>query len=151
MASAKMRGAMRGQLEELKLDLSPMIDLVFLLLIFFMVTSRLIIIRQDPDVQIPVAEHAKELTSAEGRIVVNVLEGGVFRDIDGNVLTEEDIENLCRDVRRENEPAGITTRLHLRGDRRAIVREMKKVVQAAARAGVNEVVFASFTFDKYED
>lgn len=151
MASAKMRIAMRGQLEELKLELSPMIDLVFLLLIFFMVTSRLIIIRQDPEVQIPVAEHAKELSSAEGRIVVNVLEGGIVRDIEGTVLTEEDIENLCRDVRRENEPSGIKTRLHLRADRRATVREMKKVVQAAARAGVNEVVFASFTFNKYED
>jgi biopolymer transport protein ExbD len=128
-----------------------MIDLVFLLLIFFMVTSRLIVIRQDPDVEIPVAELSKELSNAEGRVIVNVLEDGVFRDLNGKTITEEDIETICRDALKVNEPAGVTTRLHLRGDRRAIVREMKKVVQAAARGGVNQVVFASYKSNPYKE
>ena len=39
----------------LQVDMSPMIDLVFLLLIFFMVSSTMITYRQDPNVKIPVA------------------------------------------------------------------------------------------------
>ena len=39
----------------MKVDLSPMIDLVFLLLIFFIVASNLITYRKDPNVVIPVA------------------------------------------------------------------------------------------------
>ena len=47
MASSKLIAAAAGPDEDLKMDMSPMIDLVFLLLIFFMVNSTLIVVRID--------------------------------------------------------------------------------------------------------
>ena len=48
MASEKLRAVTESiEGEELQMDMSSMIDLVFLLLIFFMVSSHLIIVQID--------------------------------------------------------------------------------------------------------
>jgi biopolymer transport protein ExbD len=59
MASSKLRGASAGHDEEAKLDMSPMIDMVFLLLIFFIVNATAIIVKTDPKVLPPVAKNSK--------------------------------------------------------------------------------------------
>ena len=151
MASSKFRAVIGGDQQNLKMDMSPMIDMVFLLLIFFMVTSRLIVIRQDKSVEPPVAPNAKALETANGRIVINILQDGSLSDIDSKPLTTTDLENICRARLEANKLAGFDTKLHIRGDRRAIVKEMKKVVTAAANAGVTNVVFATFKVNKYQD
>ncbi len=133
------------------MDMSPMIDMVFLLLIFFMVTSRLIVIRQDKSVEPAVALQAKPLAEARGRIVINVLQNGAIKDVNGKVITLTDVENMCRMQKEANTRAGVATRLHLRADRRVEMREVKKVVTAAANAGVADVVFATYKVNKYND
>lgn len=133
------------------MDMSPMIDMVFLLLIFFMVTSRLIVIRQDKSVQPSVALESKLLAEARGRIVVNLLQNGTVKDINGKIINLTDVENLCRTRKEQNQLAGVSTKLHLRADRRTDMREVKKVVSAAANAGVADVVFATYRVNKYSD
>ena len=56
MASEKLRKLMSDGGEELPMDISSMIDLVFLLLVFFMVSSHLIIVQIDRDVKPPTAK-----------------------------------------------------------------------------------------------
>ena len=56
MASSKLREAMAPPAEDLKPDISSMIDLVFLLLIFFMVSSHMIVVQIDKNVKVPVAD-----------------------------------------------------------------------------------------------
>ena len=48
-------------------DLSPMIDLVFLILIFFMIASTAIRFKTDPNVEIPTADRAKVAEMIDGR------------------------------------------------------------------------------------
>ena len=75
------------------MDMSPMIDLVFLLLIFFMVSSHLIIIRIDKNVRPPTADNAQVAENSHGRIVVNIYEDGTILDPNGGVMeTMEEIE-----------------------------------------------------------
>ena len=50
MASKKLHRAAAGSNDELQVDMSPMIDMVFLLLIFFIVASTVIVVKQDPEV-----------------------------------------------------------------------------------------------------
>lgn len=150
MVSKRLRALVAGEQEQLKMDMSPMIDMVFLLLIFFMVTSRLIVIRQDKSVQPSVALEAKPLAEARGRIVINLLQNGSIKDIAGNVITLTEVENLARSRKEENEREGMQTKLHLRADRRADMRDVKKVVGAAAKAGVAEVVFATYRVNMYD-
>lgn len=60
-----------------KVNLSPMIDCCFLLLIFFVVNATQITVAKDPSVSMPSAVAASELKDANGCIVVNV-----FNDYD---------------------------------------------------------------------
>ncbi|MFT4637665.1 MAG: biopolymer transport protein ExbD [Verrucomicrobiales bacterium] len=151
MASKRLRALAHGEQEQPKMDMSPMIDMVFLLLIFFMVTSRLIVIRQDKSVEPSVALESKPLAEARGRIVINLLENGAIKNIDGKVINLNDVENLCRTRKEQNFQAGISTKLHIRADRRVPMREVKKVVTAGASAGVTDVVFATYRVNKYQD
>lgn len=53
-------------------NLSPMIDCCFLLLIFFVVNATQITVSKDPSVKMPSAVSCSELKDANGCIVVNV-------------------------------------------------------------------------------
>ena len=48
--------------DELAIDMSPMIDMVFLLLIFFLVNATMIIVKQDAAVKPPVARSSWRTT-----------------------------------------------------------------------------------------
>ncbi len=63
-------------LEEPSLNLTPMIDIVFLLIIFFMVGTRFSEIEQQFDVELPHAAPLAAMSSAPDPIVVNVTQTG---------------------------------------------------------------------------
>jgi biopolymer transport protein ExbD len=149
MASQKLISAAAGPDEDLKMDMSPMIDLVFLLLIFFMVNSTLIVVRIDKDVQPPVADKAKVAKDKRGRIVINVRQDGKIYDENIKELVDEEaITRYVRDRKALNDMNDLPNRIHLRADKRVPVKEVKRAVQAAAAAGVIEVIFASYVTDK---
>jgi len=147
MASEKMQKAMAGMEEELDMDMSPMIDLVFLLLIFFMVSSHLIIIQIDKRVNPPTAENAQVAENATGRIVVNVLaDGSVWGQDKQELPTSEAITDYVDQAKQRN-PQG-ETRLHLRADEDVETRAIKKVVEAAGEAGIYDVIFGSYVVEQ---
>ena len=66
-----------------------MIDMVFLLLIFFIVNATAITVKKDPEVEPPTASNG--ITGeAEGRIVINVREDGTYTAEDLTVLPSEE-------------------------------------------------------------
>ncbi len=151
MASDKLKSAIESiQSEEMQMDMSSMIDLVFLLLIFFMVSSHLIIVKIDKRVTPPTAKNAQVAKDARGRIVVNILEDGSVWDIDQQELpTTEAITDYVDQLRLRNIDAGIeVSRLNLRADKNVDTRVIKRVVQAAGEAGVSEVIFGSWVIER---
>ena len=126
-----------------QVDLSPMIDLVFLLLIFFMVSSTLITIRQDPNITIPIASDGKVPKQVRGRIVVNVYQDGTVKSESGEVLTLDQVENRMRLAKQENP----SVRLHVRADQVAAHAMVKDVIDASARGGVVNVIFSTYITD----
>ena len=158
MASNKLsRARIMGEGETMTVDISSMIDLVFLLLIFFMVSSHLIIVRIDKNVRPPIVKNATVAENSQGRIVVNVygfglkpelvdMEGKVY-DPNGNELaTSEAIEAFVDEQAQliKSSETPMTPKLHLRADRNTDTRLIKKVVQASAKAGVIDVIFGSY-------
>ena len=119
-------------------DLSPMIDLVFLLLIFFMIASKLITFKKDPRVQIPVALERQVPKLVVGRVVLNVLNDGSIVSEDGDPMTTAQVEQMMAQAKATNPE----TRLHLRADATATHDKVKAVMNASARGGVSEVVFS---------
>ena len=60
--------------EEASVNLTPMIDIVFLLIIFFMLVTELTNLALE-QVILPIAAHAKENPGKEGEVVVNIKQG----------------------------------------------------------------------------
>ena len=127
------------------MDMSPMIDMVFLLLIFFMVNSTMIVNRLDPEVKIPIGEQSKTPEVAAGRVVVNIYSDGRFFDDKENQLQDDAaVTDYVATQERINKREGNKTRLLVRGDLGAQVESVKRVVKAAADAGVVDVIFAAY-------
>lgn len=144
MASKLSR--LTGISEDCKLDSSSMIDMVFQLLLFFMVSSRIIVNQIDPNVEIPVAPNARPPEEAAGRIIVNVYEDGRFTGALGAREPLADMDAITEYVQRRKEQVGpgILPKILLRGHRHAIVKHSKTVIQGAGAAGVNQVIFSAY-------
>ncbi len=126
-----------------------MIDMVFLLLIFFVVNSSQIVVKQDSDVKPPVASYGKKQDEKNGRIVVNVYKDGSYKSEQGVILeTDEDIFELVLKAREANDLRSYRSKLHLRGDKDAVFKYSRKVIAISAKAGVDQVMFATYVTDK---
>ena len=131
------------------MDMSAMIDLVFLLLIFFMVSSHLIIIEIDKSVKPPTATNAQVAKNATGRIVVNVYEDGrIFGAKKMELPTTESITEYVESGRMRNDENSMPSRLNLRADKNVDTRIIKRVIKAAGEAGVSDVIFGSYVVEK---
>ena len=127
------------------MDMSPMIDLVFLLLIFFMIVSQRITYLKDPNVTIPIATHSQVPREVGDRVVINVYADGTIKDVSGTrTLSPETVTAIMESARAEN-PG---TRLHLRADQRAAHRHVQVVMDASAKGGVSNVIFSTYVTDK---
>jgi len=150
MSSKKLRAAQEEQGDDTEVDMSPMIDMVFLLLIFFIVNATLIIVEMDKKVQVPIARYSEKQNDKMGRIVVNVYSDehageGRFRMADGKKVfaDDEDMVDFIKKEKARWDDKGQKPRLHLRADGKVHFTYVRRVIRAAAAAGINEVIFVS--------
>ncbi len=149
MASSKLRKTSAVNDDDAKVDMSPMIDMVFLLLIFFIVNATAIIVKTDPNVLPPVASNSKAQEDGRGRIVVNIRKDGDFTTEDMQILGDEsNIFELVKAEKEKIEALGLVPKLHLRGDEEVVFKHSRTAIRAAAAAGVNEVIFAVYQTHK---
>lgn len=130
--------------DKAKADLSPMIDLVFLLLIFFMVTANMITYPKDPEVDPPIASASKVPELVEGRVVMNIYKDGKIVDIFGKSYSTTEFTALMRRAKDQNPK----TRLHLRAHKDVPYRHIKRASQASADGGVITVIFSTYLTSK---
>ena len=134
-----MRVPIRSGRAEVGFNMTPMIDVVFLLIIFFLVSSHLA--QQESRLQLPLprAESGVETVYDERpRVTVNVLD-------DGNVLLagrRVSVDELLQRLNHEVSRMGQELELRIRADRDVPYRFVGPVMFAAARAGVWQVNFA---------
>ena len=150
MASSKLRDSRSVEDIEAKVDMSPMIDMVFLLLIFFIVNATAIIVQTDPEVLPPVAANSLRQADGRGRIVINVRQDGKFTAENFNVIlaNDTDIFDLVKTEKEKIDALGLVPKLHLRGDQDAVFKYSREAIRAAAAAGVDQVVFAVYQTHK---
>jgi len=99
-----------------EMNLTPMIDVVFLLLIFFMVATKFADIERDLAVNPPSARHAQPVTAAPKELIVNVTRDGRFT-VAGVEYPSDDLERLLAQAVDENPDQAVV----VRGDRKAIL------------------------------
>jgi biopolymer transport protein ExbD len=154
MASRKYQAVLEQADDDAKMDMSPMIDMVFLLLIFFMIASRMVTVRVDPAIKPPVADQSVKPKSVKGRIVFNIYAKGAggeskYTTSDGSLtVTLEEITNRVQKFADSMESRGTEASLLLRAHKDAEVSDIKKVAKAAADGGINKVIFGAFKTGK---
>src|SRR5579884_3771050 len=75
-------------------QIAPMVDILLVLLIFFIVTWNFSLSERDLDVKIPSASHAKEAQAYVGQVVVNVRTDGTIVFNRKPILPEELLAKL---------------------------------------------------------
>jgi len=122
-------------------NMTPMIDVVFLLIIFFLVSSHLA--KQEVQMQLPLPD-ARSGTQAEDsqlpRLVVNISAGGQIR-MAGRPLTLEQFQE--RLVKRR-EKYGQDLEVRIRSDRSVPYRNINPVMRRCAETGIWNVTFAVY-------
>lgn len=122
-----------------EIDMAPLIDMVFLLLIFFMCTATMSQVDLTPDVALPVAPDAKVPDDMRNRGVVNILPDKRFM-ISGQIVDQSRMLTLLKKQFKSNP----NTKLYLRADKTVPFVEVKKVMRACAQAGISDIIFGSF-------
>lgn len=151
----KKRSNVGAMEEDATMDMSPMIDMVFLLLIFFVVNATAITVKREQNVTMPTASESGEIKSANGYIVVNIWADQRPKDVspdismgddDGKGLaTEQDLHDyIKRKVEQFSKNNGMQPdemRLYLRGDQKAVFKHARTIIGAAGANGISNIVF----------
>lgn len=120
--------------EEIGMEMTPMIDIVFLLLIFFMVTATFQRVETDPKVKLPTADAADPDQRVPGTTVVNVRQDGTIT-VNKRVYREADLPALFMQIVSDT-PNPIVV---VRGDRDSHLATFLRILQACAMAGIENV------------
>lgn len=114
------------------LDMTPMIDMVFLLLIFFLVATTLTREERELEIKLPESASAAPLSVALREIVINVKESG-DAVVNGRAVSRAEVRSLVADAVKANPEQKVT----VRGDRRTAYDDIAGVLDACKAGGVN--------------
>ena len=86
-------------------QLAPMIDIVFLLLIFFLVTYQITEQEKEMQVAVPTSEEGANKARVANEIVINLTKGGVI-SVSGETYTKEELSTKLEKIVIAAETAG---------------------------------------------
>lgn len=120
----------------LRFDITPLIDIVFNLVIFFLVATHFVSTEAQEAVTLPEASQSDERPPAPRRLVVTVLPDGML-SVSGRQVTTDDVDAMIA----EAAAAGTEDyEVQIRGDRTAQFEFVEPLLIACARHGVTRVV-----------
>ena len=125
-------------IEEPDLNLTPMIDIVFLLIVFFMVGTRFTDLEREFDVQLPAVSAAPPLTSLPDEIVVNIQKSGKLQ-VNGKHRSLKELESDLIAARKRYADQIVV----VRGDGEGPYQNVADVLAVCRRAGVKGIKLAT--------
>ena len=123
---------------EASFQLAPMIDIVFLLLIFFIVTWSYARFETELDISVPAADEGKDPRRTVGEIIVNVRDDGTIV-LNALTITEEELLGKLERIAAVHKDQAVI----LRGDSEATYNHIIKVLDICQKAGIWNVAFAT--------
>jgi biopolymer transport protein ExbD len=124
--------------EEADVPIESMIDIIFLLIIFFVVTAAMDKDIQDERVKLATAPHGKPLKKKDPRSVyINVRDDGNI-NMNGQVIPMQRMSKILANAASEN---GTNIPIVIRGDLNVDHEYIKKVMNAVTSTGLYRVKF----------
>ena len=126
-------------IEPTPMQLAPLVDVLFLLVIFFAVTSHYAKNEQVMDISVPAADEGKEKESRNvGEIIVNIkLEGEII--VNGQQLTEGELLTKLHNIATIYKDQAVI----LRGDENVDYKHVMNVLNTCQKAGIWNIAFAT--------
>jgi biopolymer transport protein ExbD len=119
-------------------QIAPMVDIVFLLLIFFLVTWNFARYETELDVKVPTAKEGKESRRSVGEVIINVKNDGSIV-INRKTVSAEELGVTLRKISELYPDQAVV----LRGDQSADYRHIVAVLDICRAANIWNVAFAT--------
>ena len=126
------------QPEPAGMQLAPMIDIVFLLLIFFIVTWQFTRSETELSVSVPTAEEGADPQRQRGEIVINILSDNSIR-VEGLTVSLSQLQQKLSLIaqQHENQP------VRIRGDGAVAYQRIVEVIDTCQKSGIWNISFAT--------
>ncbi|MDY7107749.1 MAG: biopolymer transporter ExbD [Planctomycetota bacterium] len=138
-----MRLGKRGQGERVRaIEITPMIDVVFLLIIFFMTTARFAL-ETRADLELPREKGEQQETAEEAGIIINIDADGAII-VDGRRVSLDGLERIVTaEVARLPGRNAERLKLLIRADRGGNTRRLNEIVARLRATGVGAARLAT--------
>lgn len=131
-----------NQRTPLRFNITPLIDVVFLLIIFFLVASHFVRSEQAEAVELPSATGAQQDDEQiQHRLTITIALDGAFF-IGGEPANQQVVFQRIDELYAAASRADATPELRLRGHRRGRYGPMRKLIEHAAATGITSIRFA---------
>jgi biopolymer transport protein ExbD len=120
------------------IQLAPLVDVLLLLLIFFLMTWNAARNENELDVKVPKASSAKEKSAPIGDVVVNVKSDGNVV-VNRRTLSGPELTDLLKGLVQLNSDQAVV----IRGDEAGAYKNIVEVLNICSQAGVSNVAFAT--------
>ncbi len=128
----------RAPLPHPGIQLAPLVDVLLLLLIFFLLTWNAARNENELDVKVPKASAAKEKSAPIGDVIVNVkTDGNVV--VNRRTLSSAELTDLLKGLVQLNAEQAVV----IRGDEAGAYKNIVNVLNICTQAGVTNVAFAT--------
>ena len=127
----------RRRRHESALELTPLLDVIFLLLIFFMVSTSFVVNREIP-IQLPQSSSAS-IDASNDRLIMAIDAAGNF-SLDGEKVSDVEIAELAEALRRKLDQAATEkASIRLDVDEATDYRFVIKAMDICRRVGISDV------------
>ena len=120
-------------IEEEPINLMPLIDMVFLLLIFFLVATTIAQEEREIAVQLPGAAAVEPLSAPPQQLIINILEDGQTK-VAGTIYTRPQLSAVLTSLSQNESEREVL----IRADLRSIHKHLASVVSLCSKAGITE-------------
>jgi biopolymer transport protein ExbD len=116
------------------INMTPMVDVIFQLIIFFMVGTKFAEMERNISLQVPQVSEVKALTPAPERRVINVYRDGRVA-LDRQMVSLDQLTGRLAQARQEYADLGVL----VRGDAEGAFQNVASVLGACRQAGVSNL------------
>lgn len=135
-----MRAPINRSQGDVSINMTPMIDVVFLLIIFFLVSSHLAKQEANVKLDLPLAKTGQDNLSDRPMVTLNILADGTW-SVSGQWLSRERFRELIRErYQKEN---GIL-RVKIRIDQSQPYQKLSEALKLLAEEKIGDIVFGVY-------